>query len=122
MVRSEPYLGLLTEKLFREKPERTNKVAHSNALVHNKHFYLMESRRMRSIKRIRPVYLTRAYDLKRRLLLLHNTDLHAGSLSSQKNLVIKVKSILCISGRMSLRYSEKLEVILVKLDFRTFGY
>ena len=81
---------------------------------------------MCSIKCILSVYLTGADNFDRRLAavlckLFHDTDLHTGSLSSQEDVIAYIECILGISCRMSLRNSQKLKVVLIILNFRTFS-
>src|SRR5699024_6756354 len=82
VMRSESYLYILSEKLFRENLKRSLKVAHGNALIDNKTLALMENRRMGSVHFIGSVNRSGAYGSDREYSPFHRPYLYGRSLRS----------------------------------------
>ncbi len=61
-------------------------------------------------------------DPHRRRLLEHGADLHRRGVGPQHDIVGDVEGVLHVAGRMVARDVERLEVVEVVLDLRTFGH
>ena len=71
---------------------------------------------------VRSVHFTGTNDLDRRFVIQHNSCLHRRSLRTKQNIVGNIERILHISRRVIRRNIEKLEVVVIKLHFRSFFY
>ena len=123
VMRAKTYLCFGPHQLAENKFHRALEIGHSDALVHVQSFNLVKGGIMRGIGGVTAIHAARHNDAHRRLLLLHHTNLHTGSVRSQQRPTISgdVKSILCIAGRMISGCVEGIETVIFILHLRTIG-
>ena len=91
-------------------------------LIDYETFHLMEGGRMGRIHRIGTEYASRTNHPKRRLMCLHISCLHGGSLGSQEDIAVDIEGILLIPRRMSFRNIQLLKIVAVILYLRSFHH
>ena len=79
---AEARLAIGAEHLLAEVFERAFQVAERDVLVYHQAFALRELRKVRRISNVATVYLARSNDVNRKILVFHNVNLNAGSLSA----------------------------------------
>jgi hypothetical protein len=70
------------------------------------------------IVRVPAVHLAGRDDAHRRLALLHDPDLHRGSVGAEQDLVVEIKGVLHVPGRVVRRDVQGLKIVPVQLHFR----
>ena len=76
---------------------------------------------MRCINRVGAVHTSGGEDADRRALLLHYMNLNGGGLRAKQHVVRYIEGVLRIACRMLRGNVQRLEVVVVKLDFGTLG-
>ena len=121
VVRTEADLRVRTEHPACEHRKSSLKIAHRNAAIDHKALDLVEERRMRCINRVGAVHTSGGEDADRRALLLHYMNLNGGGLRAKQHVVRYIEGVLRIACRMLRGNVQRLEVVVVKLDFGTLG-
>ena len=97
--------------------QRAFQVGKADVFINNQTFHLVEHWGVGLIVVV-TVYATRRDDADWRLLLLHGTDLNAGSLSTQQTGSVKPESVVVSTCRMMVRNVQGIEVVVVIFNFR----
>ena len=79
---AETRFAIGAEHLLAEVFERALQVAERDVLVYHQAFALRELGKVRRISNVATVYLARSNDVNRKILVFHNVNLNAGSLSA----------------------------------------
>ena len=120
-MRAEAYARLLTEHILCKQLKHSLKVSHSDAVIDHKPLKLMEQRGVRGVHIIGAVHTSGRDYTYRRLLLFHDPYLNRGGLRAKQNVVGDIKGVLSVTRRVILRNVERLEVVVIVLDLRSFG-
>ena len=81
-MRTEASFAIGAEHLLAEVFERAFQVAERDTLVYHQAFALRELGKVLRISNVATVYLARSNDVNRKILVFHNVNLNAGSLSA----------------------------------------
>src|SRR4051812_9133727 len=92
-------------------------------LIHIKTFDLLKRWIVGGVSVIATINATGRYDPDGRLLLLHQTDLHGGSMRAEQRFIrsIQIECILTIACRMICRSIKGIEAMILILNFRAVG-
>ena len=101
--------------------QRAFQVCHGNALVYHQTLDLVEQGRVGGIYRVGAEYTARGNDSNGGLRFFHYTDLYRRSLGSQYDIVIDIKGVLGVSGRVVFGDVQCLKVVVVVLHLRALG-
>ncbi|CDN46047.1 hypothetical protein BN871_KF_00060 [Paenibacillus sp. P22] len=121
-ARAQSDAGLTAEHFLHELEQRSLEIAHADAFGDDKAFDLVELEAVRRIVVVAAVYFAGADDLERSFAAagLHRADLHRGCLRAHQDVLGHVERVLHIARRMVFRQVERLEVVVVGFDFRSF--
>ena len=120
-TRTEPDPCLFSEHGEKKLRQNPLQIGERYAGINHEPFHLMEHGRMGYV-RIPPVNRARRYYPKRGLALLHDPYLNRRRVSPQEKFAFEVEGVLHVSRGVVFRDVKGLEVIIIRLDLRTFGY
>src|SRR5688572_16566851 len=120
-MRTEAKFYITSEQVFEDEFDRAFQVANSDTFIHIKPFDLVESRIVGGVGVVAAVNATWNDDADRRRLLLHDADLHGGSVRAQKppRLGLEIESVLRVPRRMIGRCVQRVEAMVFVFDFGT---
>ncbi len=118
--RAKAQFELLLEKLFQKISQNPLQVRKRHGFVHHQPLDLMEHGCVGYV-RVAAVYAPGGDDLQRRRVLLHVTHLHRRGVRAQQPMGVKIEGVVHRPRRMVRRNVERLEVVVVVLDFRAVG-
>jgi len=132
IVRAETGFRLLAQQRLKNVVQKGLQVANGDVLVHIEALQLVEICRMRGVGGIAPIDPARRNDPDRRLTFEHRADLHGGRVRAEEILLAgiflrdvgetgilgQVECVLCIPRRMIRGRIERVEAVILGLDFR----
>src|SRR3990172_9179758 len=120
-TRTESHPCFFSEHAKKKLRQNPLQIGECYSLIDHEPFHLMEHGRMGYVG-IPPVNRARRYYAKRGLAGFHDPYLNRRRVSPQKKLLFEIKGVLHVSRGMVFGNVEGLEVIIIRLDLRAFGY
>ena len=121
IARAQARADVCVENLLNKLIQHALQVAQRNPLVHHQAFHLVEHGGMCRVT-VGTEHPAGHKHFDGRLLAVHHADLSAAGLGPEQQVVLQVKSILHIPGRVILRNIQPGEIMIIILNFRTFKH
>ena len=112
---AEAQADLGAEHLVHELGEHALQVGEGDVAVHQEPLHLVKHGGVGHV-RVPAVDLARGDDAHRGPAFLHDPDLHGGGVGAQQHLVVEIKGVLHVPGRVVRREIQGLEIVPVQLD------